>query len=192
MAWPTLTDVKTYAGVVGTADDGLLAFLNAGAKAYIEKYTDRLFIAASSAKSFPVAYPYVPSGNRWFFPYEDFIAATTVVNGNGVTVVAGDRITHGPDTPYHAIELEAGSGLTWLSTADGLIVATFTWGYSADVPSDIFLAALELAGYRYRARAAGAGGDVAQAGRAAGLTVQPGDVPPSIMAVLDAYRRVSA
>lgn len=92
----------------------------------------------------------------------DLCAITSIVNGDGVAVAAADYVTEPRvSTPYFAIRLKSGTGLTWTAgtSPEGAIAVTGKWAYSLTAPADIQRCATRLAAWCYRARdSAGAGG----------------------------------
>ena len=92
----------------------------------------------------------------------DLCSITSIVNGDGVAVVAADYVTEPRySTPYYAIRLKSGTGLTWTAgdSPEGAIAITGKWAYSVTAPSDIQRCATRLAAWCYRARDSAGGFD---------------------------------
>lgn len=90
---PSVTDLKTYLGLTGTADDALLAQVLAAAIGQAEHDTARTFSAASNTAtrySTNLAYSLVIHDR----PYTD---ASRTVTLNGVTLVEGTSVWFLPD-----------------------------------------------------------------------------------------------
>ena len=92
----------------------------------------------------------------------DLCAITSIVNGDGLTVAAADYVTEPRvSTPYFAIRLKSGTGLTWKAgdSPEGAIAITGKWAYSTSAPADIQRCATRLAAWCYRARESAGGFD---------------------------------
>lgn len=195
MTYPTTANVKTFLGVVGAGEDTLIGWLLEAAVAFVEKYCGHDFVS-QAGQTYEVVpeYPNLLAGKRVLLIRDvDLYAVTSVTNGDGVVVAAGDyKLLPRSGPPYYKIELDADSGLVWWRGSDGSGVVEIqgTTGYSSACPDDVFLAILEIAAYEYRARQSGAGGVVTTATRQ-GIIVPPGSYPSYITDLLDPYRRRS-
>ena len=191
MAYLVNTDLKTYLGISGSTDDALLTTIITAAKGYIERKCNRVFEAASSAKSFPARYPFISNDRLRLSTYQDFCSVSAITNGDGVAVnVITEILLHATETPYYRIDLKPSKGILWQSSDDTAISVTAYWGFALTCPPAIFEAMLELGANMYRRRQTGNAGQVLQVGR--GLIVQPSDVPETLSTIMDAYRRHSA
>jgi hypothetical protein len=189
MAYPTDAQVKTWLNISGSGEDALITLINTGAKAYVERYCNRVFEAASSTKNFPIRKPYVSADRRVLSLFQDLASLTSVTNGDGVAfTVATELELHPVDAPYYQIRIKPTSGKVFQTTNDARIAVVGTWGLAATCPADIFMAILDLCQMQYLARMTGSAGAVQQIGQQ-GLIAQPAAIPATITDVLDAYKR---
>jgi len=82
-------------------------------------------------------------------------AITTVTNGDGVVVAAGERTTIPRNsTPYYGIRLLSDSGVTWTYDDEWMdaISVTGRWAWSTTAPDDIAQACARLAAFLYKQR----------------------------------------
>lgn len=190
MTYPATSDLKTYLSISSSSEDTFLGTLLDGAKNFCEQYTGRVFVSASSAKSFPVRRPYVTGRGLILSTFQEFTALTSITNGDGVAVnVTTELDKHPIDAPYYQIRLRIHAGKMFTDGGSSTPIAvTATWGYSASCPKAVFDAIVELAANMYRRRSTGAAG-AAQFVGSQGIAVQPADVPATVMSVFDLFRR---
>ena len=196
MAYPAVSDLKTYLGTSSATEDTLLGVVLNAAIAWVEAWCGHDFVAdsAQTIKIMP-DYPNLMDRARRVLLVRNWeiISVTSITNGDGEVVAAADYTLlplSGP--PYYKIELHADSGLYWTRGSDGagfVTIVASSLGYTADVPNDVKLAILQIAAYMYRARGSGTAGKVATATRQ-GLVIQPDELPATSLQLLWNYRRV--
>jgi hypothetical protein len=175
MAYPVLAELKTFMGIAGATYDTNLTTALAAAIKDIELYCGRVFVAASAAKEFAIAWPYVGKRRDRLNTFAEFTAVTTLVNGDGTTIASGDYTLYPTAAPHYMITLNPDSGLFFWNGGDSTpITLTADWGYSADVADDLERAILLTAQQFYYESVQGE--EV--------LTMRP-----SVRRVLDRYKR---
>jgi len=154
IVYPTVTELKAYAGISSATDDTILGqFLNA-AVAHVERET-RVFLPATSTKTFPCRYPFIDKARRLLTLYGyDLISITTLTNANSQVITSGHYMLlprRGP--PYYQIELRVASGYVWddAGTGNDISIAG-SWGFGTDVPYDVFVEIMRIANILYRQR----------------------------------------
>jgi len=189
MAYPVLADLKTWMNVPDTTQDTpLTSALNASI-ALFEKTTRRTFVSASAARTFLARDPWVKRKGQQLNFFAECTSITTVVNGDGTTITAGQYWALPDPAPFEYIELLPSAGLyfTGVNTTSARISVTALWGYSVDVPNDVRLAMLELARGLYESSKQGQGGQVVQTSMA--LSVIPAGMPAMVELIAEKYRR---
>lgn len=191
MTYPALSDLKTELGISGSGDDTRLTTYVDGAIAYAERYTGRVFVAASATRTFPIARPHVDAGRKTLWTYAEFVAVSQF-DIDGVTIDSGEYYlrSYNQQPPYVAIHLHRGSSY-FLKDSDGMThcEVTATWGYSAACPDAVFSAILRLGTWLYRASQQGSGGAVAAASRRGGTVIEASKLPDGVLMILDKYKR---
>ncbi len=187
--YASLSDLTTYLGIdESTADDALLSQLLARAQAAIDNYTRRTFEAAVDATRWHT------SDSIWANALHfdgDLCAITSIVNGDGATVDAGEYYTLPRNrTPYYASELYRDSTLAWVDggRSGGQIAVTGKWAYSVTAPADVLQACVRLAAWMYRQKD-NTGTD--QAMIVGDATILPARIPSDVQQMLAPYRRVA-
>lgn len=82
-------------------------------------------------------------------------APTTVINGDGIAVLAADYVTEPRrELPIYALTLKSGSSVTWTydESPEDAIAVTGYWAYSRSADALIRGACLSLAAWGYRQR----------------------------------------
>lgn len=190
MTYPTSANFKTWAGISGSGDDTVVGYALDGAKAWFERECNRVFVAASATKKFPVRHPYVGKDKTRLNLLGQFlVAVTSITNGDDdVLVVDTEYVLHPLAAPYHRVDIVRASGLFWTDGGDGSpVTIEATWGESAACPADVFLGILELAQAEYLARMQGTGGTVQFSGNS-GMILQPSEFPKRVHEIADNYR----
>lgn len=194
MAYASLAQVKAYLGNASSADDTLLNDIIARAHSIINRYCGgRIFewTAAAEAKTFDAIADV--DGRELLFYRHDLAEISSVVNGDGVTVSAGEYVTLPANgAPYYGLRLKASSGKAWTYTTDpeGAISVTGKWAYSVACPADITAACVRLVAYLYRQK------DTQQvfqqmANAQTGVMALPSEaIPSDIKTMLAPYRKV--
>jgi hypothetical protein len=193
MPYPTLAEYKVWAGIATgeTGDDVTLTALLARATALIEGPqplgTGRTFVAVTETRLVDCPEP----GERVLPLWDvgDLASITTVTNGDGAIIAATEFVTRPRrGTPFYALELKSGSATSWTyaDSPEGAISIAGRWGYSLDVPADIYQAHLRLTDFLYRSR----GGSGDQAVRTEGGIILPSRLPKDIDDILAGYRDV--
>lgn len=199
----TLTELKDYLGVPGTADDLRIASAASNASAMAERETGRIFAVASN-----VTHRYSTDGQASIVihdrPYDD---ATRVVSWNGATLTEGDSVWFLPDRRNQAVSATVQIRQYDTSRADWYkadpnwfdknldrprypngtpndLVITGTVGHPTLAP-DVKQAVLELAAYLYWNTKAGASGFVQTP---QGDQVELGEYPESFRIMVRNWR----
>lgn len=137
MAYTTIADVKVYLGVGidDSADDSLIGLLVTVAQQAIDLFYGRSFeYGTATARRFHGIND-VRDNRLWLD--RDLCSITSIVNGNGETISAGQYTTVPlNETPYYAIQLKRSSGVNWEWEDDpeGAITVTGKWSYSVSAP----------------------------------------------------------
>lgn len=197
MAYASLADLRTYLGIVTaeTGDDTLLTALIARAQSIIDRYTGRIFEAATQTRYF-LRHSVDTSDPSILYVNADLLTVTTLKNGDtaATTISASDFwlwpfSAPSDSAPYWGIKLkENGSTTGWEFDSDGRVEVAGTWGYSATAPDAIKHATLRLAGYLYRQRDSQVFETTADPVTGQ-LTVPPG-MPKDVRLILDQYKRL--
>lgn len=186
MAYPTLSNLKTYMGVSGSGEDTNLATALAGAIAYVEKECNMQFVQTTETRSFRVRYPYVFANGRKLETYEWFDTVTAITNGDGVAITGYNLVPdNGPQ--YHAVELHPGETRFNDGGSGGKVQIAASW--DVDTPDDVFRAIMDVARLDYFGSKQGVSGVVQGSSRQSGMTVVPGEYPRNVMRVIELHRR---
>jgi hypothetical protein len=189
MAYATAALVKSYLGIISSADDPLLTALCTRAQAAIDRYCNRTFEAsADSTRYFDAFGPHVYGPT--LFVDRDLCAITSVTNGDGESLTSTHYVTiPRNDTPYHGLKLKTVSGRTWTYTTDWERAVTIVgkWAYSTAAPDDVVQAAVRLAAFYYRQKDAPLQDVTAIE---AGVVIKPLAIPADVIALLKPLRRV--
>lgn len=185
MTYPTLDQIKTWAGIAGAGDDTALGQIRTDAIAAVEKYCNRLFVAASVTVKFQVRFPWVTDNSLRLNLFRDLVSVSSITNGNADTIVAADYHLH-EEVPYHQIRLRRGKSVYWQSDGeDTKISIAGSWGFSTACPDDIFVAIMRVASLTIRTRDEGPGVFVSRSG----AIIDKSQWTPSIIDVLNNRRR---
>jgi hypothetical protein len=119
-------------GVEGTSDDALMLKFVRDVSAQIKTYADREFVPRIQTRYFDA----LANVNGLTFTFDrDLLAATTITNGDALTVSATAYVTEPRnDSPYYAIKLKASAGLTWNYEQDpeNALSIAGVWGYHTE------------------------------------------------------------
>ena len=124
---------------------------------------------------------------------DDLLTVTTLTNGDG-TVLTSTYYNLVPknSSPYYAISLKEAAGYIWEADTSGnyenAISIVGTWGYASAAPDDIKEVCLEVAHNIYQRRS-GQGTDSVATITAAGVVIQPRDIPGWARDSLDYFKR---
>ena len=192
MAYPTLSQLKAYLGVSDATDDTpLTQHLNA-AIARMERETGRLFVAASSTVTYRGRRPFVSRDRRTLNLMRDLVSLTTLTNGDAIVITSTYYELVPFAAPYHQVRLIQNAPYVFAESGNTGIAVQGNWGYSTSCPNDVFLAIMELADYAYKLRSTGGTGQVQVTNRGNSLVAADEDIPKSVKAVMQAYRRSRA
>lgn len=189
MTYPTVAELKTWLGIAGSSEDTQVTIIINGAIATCEQLTNRVWVAATATKVFPVEYPYVDKTYKTLTFFEDLCTITTVTNGDGVVVAATEYDAMPLLAPYYQLKLrrESGKSFTRSSAGAGVSIAG-TWGATTACPNDLKELILELATHRYRMRQNTNAGQVVTTSKS-GIIAQPADVPQYIKDAFEDRKR---
>ncbi len=191
MAYTTAAAVKAYLGISSATDDALIGTLVAAAQSAIDQYTRRTFECATATARLLDAVSDTDPRGQILYLRDDLCTITAIVNGDGVTVTAGQYVTEPRDTtPYYALCLKASASVAWTFTTDqeSAISITGKWAFSATAPADVVQAATRLAAWMYRAKDSQVFESTAFS-EGGSIRIRM-DIPADIKALLDPYRRL--
>lgn len=176
----------------------MLAAIITRASGIVDAYTGRIFTPASD----------LTDASRYYNPNEDVLgqvlfldrdlaAATTVTNGDGVVVVASDRVflPSGELTaisgPFYGIQLKSQSNLTWTYDSDpeNSIIIAGSWTYALTTPDVVTHATLRLSQWIYKQRSSDSVSDQPIV-MTSGLTIMPAKLPADVVDMLQPFRRL--
>lgn len=183
------SDVKTYLGITGTGDDGLIGSLCQRATEAIDRYTRRTFEAVTDTTRY-----YDAIGNhirgRTLYLDTDCVSVTSVTNGDGNAISSSERtVWPRNETPFSAIRIKGTAGKYWTYDDDweDAIVVTGRFAYSTSPPDDIIQAAIRWAAYMYRQKDSQVFDTTAIPD--AGVITVPQGIPADVRMMLDPYVR---
>lgn len=187
----TLEELKSYLGIGEEieSDDALLTSLIISAASIIEAKTARRFESTSTSTRYFDAEADVQK--RELFFDDDICSITGVVNGDGLTVLSTNYVTHPRhETPYHSIRLKDSADTDWTyeDTPEDAIAITGHWAYSVTPPTVIKHACLRLASFLYRQKDNAVDIDRPLVGD--GVMVMPAKLPSDVDAMLKPYVRL--
>lgn len=152
-SYVTLAEVKAYLGVTSTTDDALLEDFILKAESMVNTRCKRVFVAASDATRYFDAIEDVSADLLTLYLDHDLCAITSITNGDGTTVTAGQYVTEPRnDKPYYAIRLRLDASISWTynTTPENAVTVVGRWAYGVSVPDDIRGICTRLAVYLYR------------------------------------------
>lgn len=174
------TDVKSYLGISGTAEDSMLDLLIVAAQAGIDAYCDRTFAAGSdTARTFEAQRE---TDGAFLLLGTDLAQVTSVTNGDAAATLLhpADYLLVPRVPPHLALLLRTSAGVAW----EGEIVVVGRWAYSISPPPAIVQAMREYVGHLYRAYdEQGGGGNLA-------LRRLDRALPAHLKQALEPYRRL--
>jgi hypothetical protein len=156
MPYTDSTALKLYLGIPSnvTTDDSLLTALITRAQKAIDSHCRRTFEASADTTRYVDGnFPYVNGRYLNIRRIGDLCQITTVTNGNGVIVTAGQYVTDPRnETPYHALKLKDNVSVAWTytGTPENAIAIVGRWAYSITAPADVVHAAIRLSAFFYR------------------------------------------
>ncbi len=188
--YTTVSAMKTYLHITGSAHDSLLADLVTRASRLIDDHCGRWFVPRAETRSFDAVGPHI--SGRLLLLDADLLSVTSVVNGDGTTISASDYLLRPLNwPPYFGIALKQSSGVRWTYTGDpeGAIHITGSWGYSETVPEVITQATMRLAAWLYRQRDTGGEGTQVEV-TDRGVAIAPPRLPLDVTQMLAPYIRL--
>lgn len=186
----TLTDYKRYhRGLDDTDldDDAAIEDLIEAVSREIDVQSGRSFYGRTETR-----YYSVPSG-RELRVDTDLLSVTTLTNGSGTVIAAGDYYLLPRNTsPKYAIVLKPTASVYWEFDSSGnseyVISVLGSWGYYAEAPADIKKATREIVKSAYNRRTGENMDGIARV-TAAGVVITPQDIPSSAAATIALYRK---
>lgn len=198
MAYCTTAQVGTYMKRDLTADDSLLTntLIPAAQKVIDKAVGGRTFeVASATAKTFDAIWDgkcVSEDGLTLFLQEQDLAELTSITNGDGTSIATSSVVTLPRRvTPYFALTIKSSAGVTWTYTDDpeDAISVTGKWGYSVNVPDDIFHATVRLVAVLYKQRDSAE--DTGQPYmNEAGAVVMPLGLPKDIQQYIKPYKRL--
>lgn len=185
MTYPTISDLKTFLGVSGTSEDGLLTDLLAGAVGLAERMCGRKFVPSTETRKFRSARHLTERGKRLNL-FCDLVSVTTLTNADDVVISASDYMLIDLAAPYYAIRIHSTSPYVFQGVVRDYVTVAGSWGFAA-CPDAVFSAIVEIAATAYRQRVSGSAPvGVAQG---SGVLLAPAALPPLAIKQLEGYRR---
>lgn len=193
-SYATIKELKHYIAP-GTAqdkfDDEVMAHLLESASRWIDTETQRTFYARTATNYYDV-----PCGNnpRRLTLDDDLLTVTTLTNGDGAVLTTADYFLEPYNkAPYYSVVMKQSSSKFWALDTSGnserVISIAGTWGWVASVPKDIKEACLQIARNAYKRRF-GENVDTVSTITAAGVIVEPRDIPYQVKRTMEYYRRL--
>ena len=178
--YASLPDLTAYLGIdESTADDGLLTQFLARAQAAIDDICHRTFEASADTTR---RYDYRSVDGYTLYLDTDLCAITSVVNGDGSTIVASSYTTEPRNmTPFYALRLRSIVGLAWDGYTDDIAV-TGKFAYSTTAPAAVQQATVRLAAWLYRQKD-NTGSDAPMI--AGDVTILPARLPADVYELLE-------
>ena len=185
MAYASLVQVKDYLGITAVSDDNLITDLITRAAGLIDSYTDRHFEAKTETRYYTSD---DVDGRDLLLYGEELLTVTTLKNGDGNEIVAGNyRLFPRNTVPKWIVRLDESQ--SWNFTdGDSEISVAGTWGYSATAPDDIVHACIRLTAVLYRQKDNSADIDRPIV-TGDGVTIMPSSLPADVTRILDKYKR---
>jgi hypothetical protein len=171
-------------------DDALLTTFITSATRIIELKTTRRFESSSTSTRYFDADKSTDKKRMLYFD-DDICSITSVVNGDGVTVIASNYTTQPRhEAPYYSIRLKDSANVDWTyeDTPEDAIAVTGHWAYSVTPPQDIVHACIRLASFLYRQKDNAVDVDRPLVGD--GVMVMPIKLPADVDALLKPYTRL--
>lgn len=203
MGYPAASDAIYYCHVTDTDEASvLIPDLLLKAIGIVEKYTGRVFAAASSDATIKYFDAEIDvDGQTLYLGNEDLLSVSLdtdsklVINtgDDSTTKLASSDVVYLPlnATPYYAIKIKGSTGYTWTYTLDpdNEISVTGLWGYSTTPPEDINLCILRLVKWLYNQRTAS--GDLDRPLLTGdGVTIMPMKLPGDVVTILNNYKKI--
>lgn len=162
------------------------------AQARVEIHCQRRFEPVAGTRYYDAVGPHLQG--RMLLLDTDLLAVTTLTNGDGKEIAAGDyRLYPLNGNPKFAIVLKASAGVywTWQDDPEAAIVVEGSWGYDTAVPGDVEQAVLQLTDWYYKLSSQSPS-EIGETRRLAdGTMILPSRLPADIRALLDPYVRIS-
>lgn len=184
-----LASFKSFKGITSTdtTDDAVIEDIIEAVSRYIDRKTGRTFYARTETHYFGVP------EDRELPLDDDLLSVTKLLNGDGTEITnAYYDLVPKNHAPYYAIRLKESSAYWWTFGTSGdteyVITVIGSWGYATTTPDEIKEITLEIAANIY-GRRSGQGTDATATITAAGMVVQPRDIPGWARDVLDTYKR---
>lgn len=192
MSYPVLADVKSYLKVSSASEDAILTTMLNAAIGDVEAHCNRVFVAASATRNYPVIAPYFDARRRLMTLYEDLVSITTLTNGTGEVIAASDyEVLPVKGGRIEQIMIKREAPVRFQTGSSGETVQlSGSWGYAATCPSGVFLLLIELVEWHYRLKqgaSAKADSTVRRGGGISGGT----NIPEYLRHRLEVYRRYS-
>lgn len=200
MAYADVADLKAYMKITSDSEDELLEQLLDAATRMIDVYCKRHFTPEHVHGNDPTSKVFTPlselNGGNLLDDYtlnlgHDLAQLTSITNGDGTPIpVSGVVLLPLNITPANMIRIKSSSGYFWSYTdsPEASVTVTGRWGYSLQVPQDIYNACLRLARYLYQQREANPDSERAVLS-ADGIVLAAPKIPDSILTILSPYIR---
>src|SRR5687767_13205541 len=110
--YTTLSAVKTYLHITGTAHDALLTELISRASRLVDDHCGRWFGTQNQTRYFDAVGSHI--SGRLLLLDADLYSLTSILNGDGATILPADVILRPINSPpYFGVSLKQGGGLRW-------------------------------------------------------------------------------
>lgn len=188
--YTTVSALKNYLHISGSADDALLGDLVTRASRLIDDHCGRWFVTRDETRLYDAVGGHI-AGHLLLLD-ADLYSVTAITNGDGTSIDPADVLLRPINwPPYFGIALKQSSGIRWGYTGDpeGAISIEGAWGYSATAPEPVVHAALRLAAWLYRQRDTGGEGTQIEV-TSQGVAVAPPRLPRDVIDLLGPYVRL--
>ena len=200
MAYPAASDAITYCGITDTDHATMVGDMVNWAIQIVESTTGRVFAAASSdVETHYYDAEICVEGQTLYLGNDDLLSVSVDTDGN-LEINPGDSedvkssdVIYLPvnSTPYNAIKLRGGSGLTWtwVDDPDDAISIKGVFAYSSTPPNDIWYAILRLVKWIYEQRVSD--NDIDRPLLTdSGAVIMPQRLPQDVMSLLLKYKKI--
>ena len=184
--------LKLYRGIDADDDDPVIAQVLLAAKAQVDSYCGRTFVATGTSTRYFDAIDDVSEDGRTLYLDEDLAEITTITNGDDEVIASTSYVTRPVnDTPYRQIRIKSSSDVgswTYDDDPESAISIRGRWAYGTNAPADVVQATLRLANYMYTQKDAGVFDVTAYPD--AGLITIPQGIPRDVVELLRPYVRI--